>query len=665
MAWRIFFRNNKTLILSIGFLTIFSFTVAKATPPTSSYSAGSTLDPQCVPGSTNCTVSVGVSPWDIVTGGINYAGGRVGVGTSTPATALDLESDGAILAVGAVGLGVTVPDLGASARLEWIPSASAFRAGTAVGTEWDSAHVGNYSAAFGVANTASGQFSFAAGANNSVTANGTGVFGTNNTVSNQFSFAAGAGNTISGDFSIAFGDSTTASGNTSMVFGVNSVAGGDFSTAFGSNNTASGNYSNALGNDNQVTGEWATAIGDSNVASGDDSFAIGFNATASNNGAMALGSNATASGSAAIAVGSQSTASGSSSFAGSLGHAIGSASVAFGGNANGDLSFTSGSHTNADASFSAVFGAYNVGTGDAVNWVSTDPLFEIGNGDGNVNSPVSDAIMVLKNGNTGINTGTSKPSYSIQVGKSAVTGIVARFQNSSGTCDINPTSASLSCSSDMNLKKNIINISDQSPWAFNSNVTFNNQSILNKILLLNPVEYNWNTESDNTTKHAGFIAQDVRQIFPDLVSEDPATHLLSLNYIGLVPYTVEAIKEMNVNIISINDLTKTNTWRDALLGWFGDLNNGIQSFFSHKVTTDQLCVRDDAGETCLTRGQVNQLLQASGGQAIVVTPTSVPSDTQSPAVSEPVVIAPVGQQTQLVQSPEVVPIVDTSTAATL
>jgi hypothetical protein len=140
--------------------------------------------------------------------------------------------------------------------------------------------------------------------------------------------------------------------------------------------------------------------------------------------------------------------------------------------------------------------------------------------------------------------------------------------------------------------------------------------------------YNWKIEPDidpttglPTAKHDGFIAQEVQQVFPDLVSQDPNTQLLSLNYIGLIPYTIEAIKEMNLNITSIDDLTRPNTWRDAITAWLADSANGIQNIFSNKVTTNELCV----GTTCVTQQQFLQMVQNSGSSGT----TTVSGDSGS------------------------------------
>jgi hypothetical protein len=48
-------------------------------------------------------------------------------------------------------------------------------------------------------------------------------------------------------------------------------------------------------------------------------------------------------------------------------------------------------------------------------------------------------------------------------------------------------------------------------------------------------------------EYTGFIAQDVQQVFPDLVSKD-AEGKLAIDYLGLIPVLVEAIKEQQAEI---------------------------------------------------------------------------------------------------------------------
>jgi len=90
----------------------------------------------------------------------------------------------------------------------------------------------------------------------------------------------------------------------------------------------------------------------------------------------------------------------------------GFAAATFGGSsdAQGDYSFAAGNSCAALGTNSAAFnersvaraydsfvvGAYNLGAGTETSWISTDPLFEVGNG---TSSTSSDALVVYKNGN--------------------------------------------------------------------------------------------------------------------------------------------------------------------------------------------------------------------------------------------------------------------------
>jgi hypothetical protein len=106
--------------------------------------------------------------------------GFIGLNTNNPGMLLHVD-DGGVLVTGTTG---TNPDLGAGTVLMWIPDAQAFRAGTAVGTEWDSGDVGTNSFAFGEDVTASGNYSVS--------------FGENNVSSNTASFSGGLNNTSDG-----------------------------------------------------------------------------------------------------------------------------------------------------------------------------------------------------------------------------------------------------------------------------------------------------------------------------------------------------------------------------------------------------------------------------------------------------------------------------------
>jgi len=56
--------------------------------------------------------------------------------------------------------------------------------------------------------------------------------------------------------------------------------------------------------------------------------------------------------------------------------------------------------------------------------------------------------------------------------------------------------------------------------------------------------------------HYGFIAQEVKQVLPDVVTFDDDTGLHSMNYNAIIPILVEAIKEQQLQIEALKELIK-------------------------------------------------------------------------------------------------------------
>lgn len=159
-----------------------------------------------------------------------------------------------------------------------------------------------------------------------------------------------------GDYSFASGYNTKAKGQFSFAAGFNSIANGDWSTSIGYQAYALAHYSTAIGFGVNASGQSATALGVASIASGSISTAIGFNTTAS-----------------------------------------------------GSISTSLGYYTIARSGIETVIGTCNTDytPNSTVNWNAADRLFVIGNGS-DINSR-SDALVVLKNGNTGI--GNSTPAF--------------------------------------------------------------------------------------------------------------------------------------------------------------------------------------------------------------------------------------------------------------
>jgi hypothetical protein len=127
----------------------------------------------------------------------------------------------------------------------------------------------------------------------------------------------------------------------------------------------------------------------------------------------------------------------------------------------------------------------------------------------------------LLNGTTGnFGIGTTSPDYALHV----VGDIFA--------------SGDVTCSSDIRLKSNIqkLELSKEQ---------------MNKIDNLRGVTFTRDTETDNI-KHIGFIAQEIEEVFPELVSTDKNNGLKSIAYGNITAVLLEYIKELKNEINNLN-----------------------------------------------------------------------------------------------------------------
>ncbi|MGC6429419.1 MAG: hypothetical protein ACON5F_00085 [Jejuia sp.] len=194
-----------------------------------------------------------------------------------------------------------------------------------------------------------------------------------------------------GEFSIAAGRNTFASGVNATALGYASWATGDYSLALGYESEAIGRNAIAMGYDTEASGEDSFSAGYKTLASGKRSVAFGDTNRSVGNNSATFGSDNRTFGVNALALGNNCVADGSGSIA------MGQSAEAY-----GDVSFAMGYGTTTESYGQLSLGIFNtIRQGSENNIVPTDRLFVIGNGTGRF-SP-SDAMVVLKNGNTTIN----------------------------------------------------------------------------------------------------------------------------------------------------------------------------------------------------------------------------------------------------------------------
>ena len=429
-------------------------------------------------------------------------------------------------------------------------------------TGWASTAMGGYTLASGQASTAMGYYSIAAdygslaiGQYNlsNATANDADNFSTSNVAfvigngvdasnkSDAFKVMFNGDATVSGDLSIKGNDiysssaaAITLTGSNVSTLGDLTVTGNDIT--FGNGETISNGVNGTISltstdvsvsNNLSIAGDLSvggttitstaselnlldgvTTIGDGILASETENSNTGVRlstSNASNHGD--IGSNAVdlsyqhstsstrgATGNTATAMGYGSTASGSYSTA-----------MGEGSTASGSRSTAMGKTTIASDFASVVIGQYNSSgssvTNSATVFNTANTAFVIGNG--TASNAKSDAFKVMFNGDTTVSNDLT-------------------------------VSGDVVISSDARLKSNIVSLG----------------STLPKLLQIDGKSYEMKGK-----QKIGVLAQEIQEVFPELVSEDD-NEMLAVNYQGLVPVLINALKDQQNEIDELKEMVQ-------------------------------------------------------------------------------------------------------------
>lgn len=98
------------------------------------------------------------------------------------------------------------------------------------------------------------------------------------------------------------------------------------------------------------------------------------------------------------------------------------------------------------------------------------------------------------------------------------------------------------------------NLRSVSDIRFKDNITYIQESVFDRINGLHPITFTFKTDSmlymkdgEDMRIHYGMIAQEVKTVFPEIVSETQAGYL-SVNYIELIPILIQAVKQQQTQI---------------------------------------------------------------------------------------------------------------------
>ncbi|HEV2694813.1 MAG TPA: tail fiber domain-containing protein [Verrucomicrobiae bacterium] len=242
----------------------------------------------------SCASSGAFTIFGVATQSVGLASaGWVGIGTTQPQAALDVEGD--VVVENAAHFTASAPQVAIGLNAIAGGYQSAALGDNAVASGTNSLALGGNALASGTYSTALGFYAVASGFDSD-------AFGTYAQALGQQSAAVGHATSASGDYSVAVGNTAyaqaasavavgsgvTASALDSMAFGVNANALAENAAALGYFAAASNTNAMALGCQTSANGQNATALGYFTKANGDNSLAAGYFANATNRGSIIL-----------------------------------------------------------------------------------------------------------------------------------------------------------------------------------------------------------------------------------------------------------------------------------------------------------------------------------------------------------------------------------------
>ena len=361
------------------------------------------------------------------------------------------------------------------------------------------------------------------------------------------SFAANTYNRASGLGAVSLGFNTIAGPQNSAAGGIDggnvgqfsagwaSRAIGNISTATGFRNTASGQASVSLGNYNYATGDATIALGKENWAEGASTVAIGYKNHAAGGGSVSLGQENIAWGTTNFTAGYQNIAGDINANIGTAGSAT---AIGFQTIASGRSSFSANKNTSAINQASAALGISTLS--DNFGMLAIGVNNEAGIGDTSIDPNDYGGYYYADGTYTG-----SNPGVAFVVGNGDIDSSTGKGGNNPSNAfiisyDGNATLANnLTINSDARLKSNIVTLG----------------STLSRLLLIDGKSYTM--KANESISKIGLLAQELQAVFPELVkTANNSEGTLSINYQGMIPVLLNAIKEQQTQIKELKALIK-------------------------------------------------------------------------------------------------------------